>query len=108
MLSEKPWKENAVVKLLLVVLGCIIGLSLMATVLAELTGHSATEVPLALDLALGTTAMQAVVLVMVHLFLREHGVRWPHFLGLGGPRLGHAALLALAVSVVVIPVTWLL
>jgi membrane protease YdiL (CAAX protease family) len=87
------------------VLGCIAGLSLAAALLGHLTGRPAGGEPRPIDLAIGTSAMQAAVIIMVHLFLREHGVGWSDFLGLRGPRPGKAVLLALGVGVVVLPLT---
>ena len=95
MLSEKPWKEESVVQLILAVLGCIGVLSLTATLVGHLTGRSASEAPGLMDLAIGTVAMQGTVIVLLHFFVRKHGMRWVDFLGLKGPRLGRAVVLPL-------------
>ncbi len=108
MLSEKPWREESVLRLILVLLGCVIGLSLVALLVAKLTGRAEGAPPRPLELAAGTLAMQAAALVLVHRFLHEHGLGWKEFLGVRGPRLGRAALFALGVAVVVVPVTLLL
>jgi membrane protease YdiL (CAAX protease family) len=105
MLSVKPWKELSVVRLILVVLGCLVGLSLTATLVGHWLGRSGSETPRAVEMVLGTFSLQAVVLLLVHFFLREHGVRWVDFLGLSGPRLGRALGWALGVGLVALPLT---
>jgi membrane protease YdiL (CAAX protease family) len=103
MLSEKPWKEESVLRLILVLLCCFVGVSMLALVIGKLAGRPATAEPRPLDLALGAISMQSAALIAVHFFLREHGVGWSEFLGVSGRRMGRALLSAIAVSLASLP-----
>lgn len=60
-----------------------------------------------IKLITGTLVLQGIGLVLIHYFLRLHGVGWREFLGLEPGRVWRGLLWACAVSVVVIPATWL-
>src|ERR1051325_4070521 len=98
MLSEKPWKEESVLRLILVLLCCFVGVSMLALLLGRWTGRPATAEPRPLEVTLGAVSMQLAAAIAVHFFLRDHGIRWREFLGLRGPRLGNALFSGLAVS----------
>jgi membrane protease YdiL (CAAX protease family) len=54
--------------------------------------------------ALGTFVYQGVVLVLVHIFLRQHEISWAQAFGFREPRLGRTIFLGALVSILVVPV----
>jgi membrane protease YdiL (CAAX protease family) len=108
VLSEKPWRWETVVLLLL-------GLMLLALAgggalagLAQQYGPSSDRDQRFLRFVISTVTFQCVGLVIIHTFIRRHGLNWREFLGLNGRPLRRITLWALAMSAFAIPVTLLL
>lgn len=103
MQSEPYWKSESV---LLLGAGLMISLSLgMLAVLAlrqfqpDLTAANLRF----FSFLISMVSFQIAGLVLTHLFLQQHALRWREFLGLSGPRLGRALAAGLAVVVVALP-----
>lgn len=105
MLSEKPWKPDAVLRLLL---GLFV--SILAGVLVvrwiNPTSSPLPEHSKFVTVVVGTLSFHGVALILTGLFLREHGVDWATGFGFGSPRLGRAFTLSLIVGVAVLPIVW--
>jgi membrane protease YdiL (CAAX protease family) len=101
MLSEKPWKLEALLRLIMGVLICVfIGTSLAA--LLQLLFKAGGDY-LAWRIVVVALGFQGATLVLVHLFLREHGMRWSDGFGLTNHR-QRAVLLGVLMAVVFLPV----
>lgn len=55
---------------------------------------------------LSTVVTQLFAVVLIHFFLRMHGMRWAEFLGVRHRRLLLIVIFALGVAVVALPLTW--
>ena len=55
---------------------------------------------------LGTLGFQGVAWLLILFFLRQHQVGWREALGVCGPRLPRALLLALLLAIAILPVAW--
>jgi hypothetical protein len=108
MLSEKPWKPEAVL-----LLGSGLMLSLFAGMsLGLLLDYLLPGLPQAdrkfYSFLISTVSFQGVGLVLIHHFLKLHGVRWRDQLGLLGPRRAQAFAWALATVTLALPLALLL
>lgn len=108
MLSEKPWRWDTVVVLLL-------GLMLLALAgggalagLAQHYGPSSERDQRFLRFIISTVTIQCAGLFLIHTFIRRHGLNWREFLGLNGKSLRRIILWTLAMSAFAIPATLLL
>jgi membrane protease YdiL (CAAX protease family) len=103
VLSEKPWKLEALLRLVIGVLICLfIGTSLVAMMRLLFKGGGDS---LAWRTVAAALSFQGAALVLVHLFLREHGMRWSDAFGFANqwPR---ALLLGVLVTVLFLPIGW--
>ena len=108
MLSEKPWRVEAVIQFCLaqVVCLCLGIVTIWSLHKAGIHGFQSDE-----DLGsvmIGTLCVQGVAWPLILLFLQRHGVGWGTAFGFRGPRLGLALLTAVLFILVVLPVVlWL-
>jgi membrane protease YdiL (CAAX protease family) len=103
MLSEKPWKPEALPRYMLAMFISIFLGELLATWLNS--SHS----PFAFDrksvaLIVGTLSFHGMALLLTFSFLREHGTDWSTGFGFASPRLGRSLLLAVVVGFAVVPI----
>lgn len=108
MLSEKPWKQDAVLRLLLRLFFCL-GLGILATalLLPKLSETASGNLSFYRFLA-STLTVQCVGIIFVHVFLREHGWDWRQFLGLDAQPFGRILICTIAATVCFLPVALLL
>jgi membrane protease YdiL (CAAX protease family) len=103
MLSEKPWKPDAVL-----LLGMGVMLSLMAGWLVNLAVQLLVPEGLPIDpnlytFVVNTVSFQVGALILITIFLRHHYVRWKEFLGLGLPGWWNAIGWGLVMGLAVLP-----
>ncbi|MBI5775209.1 MAG: CPBP family intramembrane metalloprotease [Verrucomicrobia bacterium] len=105
MLSEKPWKPDAVLMLLM---GLLVCMSVGASV--SLLVESLALVPPArqkfASFCINAAVLQGSVLVMTFFFLREHKIGWAEAFGLSSPGKIRAFALAALVCAIALPATW--
>ena len=107
MLSEKPWKPDAVLRLLIGLFACM-SLGVLASSLISPGGESHSSDTRLLVFLIGSISMHVGGLIVVFLFLREHGVGWATAFGFASPGLGRTLLLAVLAGAISLPMTWLL
>lgn len=103
MLSEKPWKVDAVVVLLAGLLFCWSFGILLANVLGHWLQPGSPQDPAFHQFLLTAVSFHGAALVLVSRFLQMHEARWKEFLGLTGPRLRRALILGLVGGVILVP-----
>jgi membrane protease YdiL (CAAX protease family) len=104
MLSEKPWRAEAVILFLAAQLICCC-LGLAAVGILEKAGFTAFKLPDGFGaVLLATLSFQGVTWALAWFFLRQHQVGWCAAFGFRGPRLVRAVLLAVVITAVVLPV----
>src|SRR6267378_6420910 len=101
MLSERPWKLEAVVTLLS---GLILGwcaLNLSALGVTQIAFHKSSPNRL-VEFIISTFSFQVVALVLIHFFLRFHGASWADLFGFRKIR-WHSIAAAVAASIIFLP-----
>jgi len=102
---ERPWKPEAV---LMLCAGLIISLSFGTFagigLKAALSDLPAGQQRFA-NFLLSTASFQLVGLFLVHQFLKVHAISWGEFFGLSDRKPGHAIRIAIAVTVIALPLT---
>jgi membrane protease YdiL (CAAX protease family) len=101
MISEKPWRADAV---LLLGAGLLAVLSMSVFAAALMKGTNAP--PDFIGFVLSTVVTQAFAIGLIHFFLKAHRMSWRELLGLKQPRLLSVTLFALALAVIASPITW--
>jgi hypothetical protein len=108
MLSEKPWRTDKVVQLGIALVVCLCFGIVTAGALREfdVVGfRSDTDVGL---IVVGTLSAHGAAWLLMLIFLSQHHLSWIDALGLRGPRVGRALLLAVVVAALVLPASlWL-
>ncbi len=105
MISDKPWRPEHVLQLLVRLFGSMfVGMILISWV--NSTSYLHGDVVKVLTLAVGTLSFHGIALVLTHLFLREQAIRWEDAFGLFAPRPGRTLGLALLVGIAVLPIAW--
>src|SRR5882757_6399692 len=104
MLSEKPWRSEAVILFIAgQLICCCLGLALVG--ILEKAGFTAFKLPDGFGaVLLATMSFQGATWVLAWFFLRLQGAGWRAAFGFRGPRLGYALLLAVATTAVVLPI----
>jgi membrane protease YdiL (CAAX protease family) len=105
MLSEKPWRPEQVLQLLVrLFASMLIGMVLVGWL------SSSRWLPAAhakfLTLVIGTLSFHGVALLLTHQFLRAEGMTWEEAFGFHAPRLGRALALAVVVVLAILPIAW--
>lgn len=98
MLSQKPWRPEAV---LLLGAGMLVLVSLSTIGASLLQERGGT--PQFVAFMISTLAWQCVATVLVHFFLRYHGIGWREFLGLSRRRVLLLMFLGIITAVIVMP-----
>ena len=107
MLSEKSWKPDAVLRLLIGLFACM-SLGVLATGLVAPEGTPRSGETRLLLFVVGSLSVHVGGLVVVFFFLREHGIGWAAAFGFASPRLGRTLLLAVLAVAVSLPLAWVL
>jgi membrane protease YdiL (CAAX protease family) len=103
MLSEKPWKVEAI---LLLGAGLMLSWSLgilLSLALGHLLNPKSPTAPAFHQFLLTTITFHGVALFLTHQFLKQHEMRWRDFIGFAGPKLKRALAVALIASTVMVP-----
>src|SRR4051794_40477733 len=103
MLSEKPWNRELLLLLIAGLLVCWCLGSLLGILLEQLLPPDALASKSFYRFLIGTLSFHVAGLLLVHQFLRLHGMSWRQFLGLTGPRLTRALVFAVVVAILVLP-----
>ncbi len=107
MLSGRPWKVDAVIRLMS---GLMLG-QLAALLIAGAIGKTPMGKSIFSDhlfqFIINTFCFHAIALTLLHLFLRHHHVGWRQLFGLNQFRF-RMAVLALGAAIIVLPVALLL
>ncbi|MCI0748039.1 MAG: CPBP family intramembrane metalloprotease [Verrucomicrobia subdivision 3 bacterium] len=101
MVSQKPWRPEAV---LLLLSGMMLTLSVSMLGIHLVQGEDLA--PKFVTFLVSTLGVQCVALVLLHFFLRQHAVRWSEFFGVRERRIVVAVLFALGIAVVAMPLAW--
>jgi len=106
MISDKPWKPDLVLRLLVglffsMLLGFVIVMGYKS-----LLNKPANADPDLFILLLGVFCFHGVGLVLVDVFLRLHEITWSQAFGFKAPRLGRAIFLAVIVGVLILPIAF--
>ncbi len=108
MLSEKPWKIEAVLRLVLALIVSMLSGAFLASLLR---GGEQASVPNSVDLTtivISTMSFHGATVVLVYFFLRYHGLSWSSAFGFNSPRQAFAVILVLVASFVTVPATMFL
>jgi membrane protease YdiL (CAAX protease family) len=104
MLSQKPWRGEAVIQLIAALFVSLFFSAMLAGVLRQI-GVPAFKAPDSLaNLLVGTLGFQGVAWIFILIFLKLHHTNWRDALGLRAPNLLKTLLLAIGVLIVVLPV----
>jgi membrane protease YdiL (CAAX protease family) len=103
MLSERPWKLDAIVRLMLGIAICICFVQFAAALIQHF--HDQGKLPQASPLftLIANLGLHASILVAITVFLRLEHIRWRDAFGFATPGLGFAILLGLVVGLAFIP-----
>jgi membrane protease YdiL (CAAX protease family) len=108
MLSEKPWRLEAVMLFCAAIFACLF-LGMTAQELLRRGGAAGFQEPEGTgSVLLGTLCFQGAILVLMMVFLRRHRVRWSDALGLHGPELKRAVGLAALAVFIILPMAGLM
>jgi membrane protease YdiL (CAAX protease family) len=108
MLSEKPWRFEAVLQLCAAQIACLcLGIAAIG-LLHKLGVHGFLRDESFGSIVVGTLCFQGATWPLILFFLRQHGVGWRAAFGFRGPKLKRALLTAFGFIVVVLPVVLLL
>ena len=108
MLSEKPWRAEAVMQFIAAQFACLcLGLGAVG-VLHKLGVYGFSHDESFGNILVGTLSFQGATWLLILFFLRRHQTGWLAAFGFRGPRLKRALLTAVGFIVVVLPVVLLL
>lgn len=106
MLSEKPWKPELVVRLLMAMFASMLLGVLVVTAYDSSAKEAGKMQGDLLVFIIGVFSFHGVGLVLVDVFLRQHRISWKEAFGFNAPRIGRTLFLALLVGVVMLPIAW--
>jgi membrane protease YdiL (CAAX protease family) len=100
MLSEKPWRAEAVMQLGIAQIVCLFLGTAAVGLLHKLGVHGFIHDESFGSIVLGTLSFQGAAWLLIPLFLRQHHVGWFTAFGFRGPKIRHPVLLTLGFIVV--------
>src|SRR5205809_899295 len=108
MLSEKPWKDDSVLWLVMGLLASIATGSTLVLLLFPKAASGQAQVPPLGAIIIGTLSFHGVALALIWRLLRQHQVGWRAAFGFGSPGLTRTVGLGLAGAAFSSPVAmWL-
>ena len=108
MLSEKPWRTEAVLQFCGAQIVCLcLGIATIS-LLRKFGAHGFQSDEDLGSIMVGTLCVQGVAWPLILIFLRRHGIGWSMAFGFRGPGPGLALLMAFGFIIVVLPVVLLL
>src|SRR5262245_21094992 len=103
MLSEKPWRPDLVLRLFAALLaGFALGMLVAQGYLSQIGNKTAAD--RILIFILNILSFHGVAIVLVHVFVRQHGTTWREAFGFQAPRLGRTIFLSVLVTIIVMPI----
>jgi membrane protease YdiL (CAAX protease family) len=108
MLSEKPWKPDALIRLLLSIGICVCSIGFLTGMVRLLGGKALLNETSPFYLVLVTSGLDGSILAMIALFIHRERIWWSEAFGFRMIGLGRAFLLAVLVVVLFLPVGWFL
>jgi membrane protease YdiL (CAAX protease family) len=105
MLSEKPWKTDAILSFFLGLFASIFAGMLVVQWLNSRFSPFDFN-PKFVTLVIGTVSFHGIALLLTNSFLREHGISWSAGFGFSFFKLGRSLLFAATVGVAVLPIVW--
>ena len=104
MVSQKPWRAEAVIQLVAGVFACL-GLGVVTAGGLRSAGVAAFKSPDSFaNILLATLSFQGVAWFLIFHFLKQHGMNWRDASGLRNANLNKSLLLAAGVLALVLPV----
>jgi hypothetical protein len=104
MLAEKPWRPDLVVRLLAgIFASMLLGVFIIQGYLS-LTGIGEGRHRDLFMFFVSVLSFHGVGLVLVNVFVREHGVSWAEAFGFKEPRIGRAVFLAVVMTLFMLPI----
>jgi membrane protease YdiL (CAAX protease family) len=108
MLSQKPWRAEAVIQLFAAVFVCMC-LGMVVAGLLQQAGIAAFKSQDSFaSLLLATLSFQGAAWILIYVFLKKHDVRWRDAFGLRDEKIKKAIATAVLTVFVVLPVAWCL
>jgi membrane protease YdiL (CAAX protease family) len=108
MLSEKPWRAEAVMQFIAAQITCLcLGIAAI-NVLHQLGIHGFRRDESFGNILVGTLSFQGATWLLILFFLRQHHVDWREAFGFRGPKLKRALFTAIGFIIVVLPIVLLL
>lgn len=104
MLSEKPWKLDRVVLVLLGIFVCACAISLTGGLVEHFIGKQKPDENSLLYLVFVTMSLQGSIVLATGLFLRSQYISWGEAFGFSKPGVGHAILLGVLAAIIFFPV----
>src|SRR5450432_349358 len=100
MLSEKPWRAEAVMQLCMAQIVCLCLGAATVGVLHKLGTHGFLRDESFGSVVVGTLCFQGAAWLLILFFLRQHEVGWCEAFGFRGPKIRHPILLAIGFIIV--------
>jgi membrane protease YdiL (CAAX protease family) len=100
MLSEKPWRFEAVMLFCAAQFICLCLGAVAVGLLHKLGIHGFTRDESLGNIVVGTLSLQGATWLLIPIFLRQHQVGWREAFGFNGPKIKHPLLLTLGFIVV--------
>ena len=104
MLTQKPWRAEAVIQLIAGVFTCLCVGVLLAGVLQKIGVPAFKKEDSLANILLATLSFQGACWVLILIFLKHHGVNWRAAFGFCNTNLTKSLLLAAGVLVIVLPI----
>jgi membrane protease YdiL (CAAX protease family) len=100
MLSEKPWRPEAVMQFCVAQICCLCLGAATVWVLHKLGIHGFLRDESFGSIVVGTLCFQGAGWLLILFFLRQHGVGWREAFGFRGPKIRHPILLTIGFIIV--------
>ena len=108
MLSEKPWRAEAVIQFIAAQFACLcLGIGIVV-LLHHLGVNGFKQEESFGNIVVGTLSVQGAAWLLIPFFLRRHQTGWREAFGFRGPNLSHALFKAVGFIIVVLPIVLLL
>jgi membrane protease YdiL (CAAX protease family) len=104
MLTQKPWRAEAVIQLVAGVFACLCVGVLLAGMLQKIGVPAFKKEDSLANILLATLSFQGATWVLILVFLKQHGANWRAAFGFRNTNLTKSLLLASGVLVIVLPI----